>query len=102
MNVFNKFHSYCIYSWLNPFFFKSYKTSDSIRVFPLTSLFLSLEIITTSIFYGAGLEVSIVLTNALMAKSIPYSNVKSSLYSYLRKLLAAKLFYPIAVAFQPA
>ncbi len=57
---------------------------------------------TISIFYGAGADVSIVLTSALIATSIPFSSEKSSLYSYLRKEFAAKLFYPIAVAFHPA
>jgi hypothetical protein len=45
--------------------------------------------------------VSIVLTRALIAKSIPFSRVKLSLYSYFKKEFAAILFYPMAVAFQP-
>ncbi len=60
------------------------------------------DIETNSIFLGDGVVVYIVLTKVFKANPRPSSRVKSSLYSCLRKELAAMWLDPMAVAFHPA
>ena len=96
------YHYSFFYSTPSPLAFSSSLILSSLMVTPWICSSMVKEMETSSIFLGEGVVVSMVLTSAFKANPSPSSSVKFSLYSCLRKELAATWLLPMAVAFHPA